>query len=96
MPDDKQRAQGDESGSADERRTVSHPGGRDFPNTNVAADQRRQAATRGEGLGAGASINRDDADPQPDDDGRVRDSRGRERDGNGDPLGGDRPTDDID
>jgi hypothetical protein len=95
MADDTQR-DGDETEPADERRSVSYPGGRDFPNTNVAANQRHQAEERGAGLGAGASISRDDADAGPDEDGRVRDSRGRPRDGNGEPLGGDRPTDDMD
>lgn len=97
MRDDTQRGgQADQAGEPDDRRTVEIPGGRDFPDTNIAADQRRQAHERGAGLGAGASVNRDNVDPQPDDDGRVRDSRGRPRDGNGQPLGGDRPTDDID
>ena len=94
MADDMTRGRHGEE-TADEPRTVNIPG-RDFPDTNIAADQRRQADERGAGLGAGASINRDNADPAPDDDGRVRDSRGRPRDGNGDPLGGDRPTDDMD
>jgi hypothetical protein len=78
MRDDTQRGgEADQAGEPDDRRTVEIPGGRDFPDTNIAADQRRQAHERGAGLGAGASVNRDNVDPQPDDDGRVRDSRGR-------------------
>ena len=96
MRDDTQRdGQDEQSGESNERRTVEIPG-RDFPDTNFAADERHQAHERGAGIRAGASSDRDDVDPQPDDDGRVRDARGRPRDGNGEPLGGDRPTDDMD
>ena len=64
-------------------------GRRSFAGENVAADQRRQAAERGAGLGAGRAPNR------PDDQDDVS-TEGLERDGNGDPLGGMVPEDDID
>jgi hypothetical protein len=63
-------------------------GRRSFAGENFAADQRRQARERGAGLGAGSSANRhDDQDVDP--------SR-LERDGNGEPLGGLTPEDDLD
>ena len=63
-------------------------GRRSFAGENVAADQRRQARERGAGLGAGSSANRRDD--------QEVDTRGLERDGNGDPLGGMTPEDDLD
>jgi hypothetical protein len=63
-------------------------GRRSFAGENVAADQRRQARERGTGLGAGSSANR--TDDQDVDTSRL------ERDGNGDPLGGMTPEDDLD
>ena len=67
-------------------------GRRSFAGDNFAADQRRQANERGAGLGAGSSVNYDARHP---DDADV-DTRGLERDGNGEPLGGMRPEDDLD
>lgn len=78
-------ASGDEPGQED-------LGRRSFAGENVAADQRRQAAERGAGLGAGGSDNRDARHPARDE----IDTRGLERDGNGDPLGGMVPEDDLD
>jgi hypothetical protein len=66
-------------------------GRRSFAGENVAADQRRQARERGTGLGAGRSADRLDAQ-----DAQEVDTRGLERDGNGDPLGGMTPEDDLD
>jgi hypothetical protein len=63
-------------------------GRRSFAGENFAADQRRQARERGAGLGAGSSANRTDD--------QEVDTRGLERDGNGDPLGGMTPEDDLD
>jgi len=63
-------------------------GRRSFAGENFAADQRRQSHERGEGLGAGSSANRTDD--------QSVDTTGLPRDGNGDPLGGMTPEDDID
>jgi hypothetical protein len=63
-------------------------GRRSFAGENVAADQRRQRRERGAGYGAGSSANRNDD--------QDVDTTGLPRDGNGDPLGGMTPEDDID
>ncbi len=70
-------------------------GRRSFAGENFAGDQRRQMHERGAGLGAGGSDNYaarhpDDANP------RRQERQHTERDGNGEPLGGDRPTDEMD
>ena len=59
-------------------------GRRSFAGENVAADQRRQAKERNPSL---------DTDARSDETG---DSTGVEHDGNGDPLGGMTPEDDVD
>jgi len=69
-------------------------GRRDFAGENVAEDPRRQAQDRGAGLGAGSLANRDARHMDPAT--PITDTTGVERDGNGDPLGGMRPEDDID
>ena len=85
MRDDRER---DRTESSDPEPRQEDLGRRSFAGENVAADQRRQAKERGAGLGAGSSANRtDDQDV---------DTRGLERDGNGDPLGGMTPEDDMD
>lgn len=68
-------------------------GRRSFAGENMAADERRQAQERGAGLGAGGAANRDARHPAGED---APSTRGLERDGNGDPLGGMVPEDDID
>jgi hypothetical protein len=84
----------DETSAGNDEPRQEDLGRRSFAGENVAADQRRQARERGAGLGAGASDNRDARHPAADDDGVT--TRGLERDGNGDPLGGMVPEDDMD
>ena len=88
MRDDRQT---NASGGGDEPRQEDL-GRRSFAGENMAADQRRQADERGAGLGAGSAANRDARYPA----GEDADTRGLERDGNGDPLGGMIPEDDLD
>lgn len=66
----------------------------DFAGENVAEDQRDQARDRGAGLGAGSTENRDARYAEPGT--PITDTTGLERDGNGEPLGGMTPEDDID
>jgi hypothetical protein len=85
MRDDTQHDGAEASGAEPREEDL---GRRSFAGENFAADQRRQARERGAGLGAGSSANRTDD--------RDVDTRGLERDGNGDPLGGMKPEDDLD
>ncbi|AHG89603.1 hypothetical protein J421_2066 [Gemmatirosa kalamazoonensis] len=88
MADDTQRGRGAGTPPGQDEPREEDLGRRSFAGENFAADQRRQARERGAGLGAGSSANRSD-------DGDV-DTRNLERDGNGDPLGGMTPEDDLD
>jgi len=82
MRDDRQQDQRTEA--SDDEPRVEDLGRRSFAGENVAADQRRQARERSPGLSANHS------------DDQAVDTSGLERDGNGDPLGGMTPEDDID
>lgn len=94
MRDDTQRRSdaGDGGDAGNDEPRQEDLGRRSFAGESFAADQRRQRDERGAGLGAGSSANRtDDQDVDP-----SRRSGRPERDGNGDPLGGMTPTDDMD
>lgn len=92
MADDTQRDSGASGAAQPSEPREEDLGRRSFAGENMAADQRRQGRERGAGLGAGGSDNRDARHAAPDD----VDTRGLERDGNGEPLGGLTPEDDLD
>ena len=82
MRDDGQRNQ--QADGNDEPRTEDL-GRRSFAGENIAADQRRQARERSPGTTTSRTNDQEDVS-----------TAGLERDGNGDPLGGMTPEDDID
>ena len=83
MPDKPQR----DDSSAEPRQ--EDLGRRSFAGENVAADQRRQARERAATFETNRAARGPEREP-------VNDTTGIERDGNGDPLGGMTPEDDLD